>query len=66
MTNNSTLVLNAFLKLSESEKQEVLTEIENYKRKDWFEKGRMNEDLQERTKRIMGPVNSGGCPICGR
>ncbi len=66
MTNNATLVLNGFLKLTETEKQEVLTEIGNYQRKDYFEKGRMNEDLNERTKRIMGPINSGTCPACGR
>lgn len=66
MTNNVTLVLNGFFKLSEAEKQEVLTEIDNYKRKDYFEKGQMNEDLNQRTRRIMGPISSGTCPSCGR
>jgi hypothetical protein len=66
MTDNAVLVLNAFFKLSDADKKEVIIELEIYERKDWFQKGQMNEDFQERTKRIMGPVNSAGCPICGR
>lgn len=66
MTNKATLVVNAFLKLSELEKQEVIVEIDSYRRKDYLEKGRMNEDFSERTKRITGPVSSAVCQFCGK
>lgn len=66
MTNAAVIVMNAFLKLSEAEKKEVLSEIKKYDEKGYVEKGSMNEDFRERTKRIMGPLSTQTCPTCGR
>jgi len=66
MTNNSTIIFNGFLNLTGEEKKEVLQQIENYYKKETPEKRQINEEFQERTKRIMGPLSSAVCPACGK
>jgi hypothetical protein len=60
MTKKSELVFNGWLKLTESEKEEVLDEIKKYQNLGYIEKRAITE-----RKIITGPIG-GTCPCCGR
>ena len=60
MTKKSELVFNGWLKLTDSEKEEVLEEIRKYQSLNYFEKRTITE-----RKIITGPIDS-TCPCCGR
>lgn len=66
MTNQATLVLNGYMKISMQERTEVRNAIEQFERNDNSEKIRRRDSLNEQVKRIMGPTSSGYCSACGR
>ena len=66
MTNKVTVLFNAYLKLSDAEKDEFKQQLRDYDGKGSFEKGQLNERFNEQTKRIMGPTSGFTCQLCGK
>lgn len=66
MTNKVEIVFKGFIELTETEKQEFLEEVRKYMGKSYFEKGRIDEDINTNVRRILGPTSSAHCPCCGR
>lgn len=65
MTKKSEFVFNGWLNLTDSEKKEVLKEIENYIDVSDFSKRLIIEKYKKRADIITGPLGS-TCPCCGR
>jgi hypothetical protein len=66
MTNNTTVVLNGFMKLTAAEKQELIEAINGFYQKNDLQKGMMNESLSAETRKILGPTSGNVCRCCGR
>lgn len=66
MTDKATLVLNGFLKLNETEKREVVDEINNYFKADQTRKNSMCESFRRKSAGVVLGPTSGSCPCCGR
>ncbi|MBV7531334.1 hypothetical protein KW844_14630 [Chitinophaga sp. sic0106] len=64
MTEKSTKVVAGYYNLSESEKLEVIAEIQ--KERGYSEQTRTftRDDFNERTKRVTGPSSMSTCPCC--
>jgi hypothetical protein len=62
MTKNSELVFIGWLKLTDSEKEEVLEKIREFQSLTYYEKRSL---IEKETKIITGPIG-GVCPCCGR
>jgi len=65
MSRASDLVTAGFMKLTESEQQEVINEINNYLKQSLTMKKSLSESFEKRAA-VLGPKNPGGCPCCGR
>ncbi|WP_367864384.1 hypothetical protein [Pedobacter sp. WC2423] len=65
MTDKQKLVMKGLLELSESERQEIIRESQNFKTKTFSEKRSLNESL-EKAQRTIGPTSNGSCLCCGR
>lgn len=62
MTKNSELVFIGWLKLTDSEKEEILEEIRKFQSLTYHEKSSL---IEKKTEIITGPIG-GACPCCGR
>jgi uncharacterized protein YihD (DUF1040 family) len=66
MTDKTALVVHGFLKLTDSEKKEVIDELKKYYDIDSQKKIEMGAAYRvKRAGVILGPT-SGTCPCCGR
>lgn len=65
MTGKSILVANGFLKLTDEEKKEVVTEIQKYYNANPTEKRSLENSIERTAGVVLGPTH-GTCPCCGR
>lgn len=63
MTDKARRVLNGYAELSESEKEWVKIQINQYDRSSALEKSATKRSIQESV--VLGPLET-GCPCCGR
>lgn len=67
MSQSTDFVTAGFMKLSESEQQEVIRQINNYLEQGSVMKKSLTESFESRVRAaVLGPKNPGGCPCCGR
>lgn len=68
MTRNASLVFRGWLDLSQTEKNELVTEINNYIRSNPSQKSQIQSRALTETKLAFdtGPTSSSSCPCCGR
>lgn len=68
MTNKTKLALRGFFDLSQSERQEFIDKVNEFlKSPDADERRLLREGIEKQAEKIMtGPLDSGGCPCCGR
>ncbi|BBO18682.1 conserved hypothetical protein [Candidatus Brocadia pituitae] len=66
MSKASDRVIAGFMRLTESEQKEIITEITNYMRESFVRKQSLRENFEKQAGIVLGPTNPGGCPCCGR
>ena len=66
MTNKATLVMNGFLKLTPTERQEVIVEINKFLANNAAQQNSMCESFSNRTAGVTVGPTAGSCPCCGR
>jgi hypothetical protein len=65
MNNNVLLVLQGFLNLTDSEKEELVKQINKYNQT--YGKAEFKRDIGDKVKSVhLGPLGSGTCKCCGR
>lgn len=64
MTSNVKKVLKGYLRLTESERTELLQEIEKHRQATFSERTIIEKGISDAVS--LGPLSSGACPCCGR
>lgn len=64
MTSNVKKVLKGYIQLTESERTELLQEIEKYIKATFSERTIIENRVSDAVS--LGPLSSGACPCCGR
>ena len=66
MSEKATLVLRGFYNLTPSEQQDVLDEIEKYRKADYIKRTSYKQDNERDFNNIiLGPIGT-GCGFCGK
>ena len=65
MTDDAKKVLAGFARLSSSDQQQVIDEINRFLKAPSYRQKELSEQFSRSAGVIMGPVGS-GCPCCGR
>jgi hypothetical protein len=66
MSANSDRVVYGFMHLTEAERNEAVTKLNEYLNASGSEKSVLRENLQRIVKVDLGPIGQGNCPCCGR
>jgi len=59
-------VVAGYIRLSSDDQNTVITEINNYNKQDIAKKRDLKISFEKRAGISLGPLDSGGCPCCGR
>ncbi len=60
------LVLQGYTNLSANEQTQFISQLNEYIRAQEQQKRILREGFEKRSQLSLGPLDSGGCPCCGR
>lgn len=66
MSDRISIVLKGFTELTSEERIAFVKELNEYIVADYQRKVVLNEGFEKRATLSLGPINSDGCPCCGR
>jgi len=66
MSKDSDRVIAGFMRLSQTDQDTVIRELNDYLKKDYLAKRSIKESFEKRAGLDLGPLHQGGCPCCGR
>ena len=66
MSRETDRVIAGFMRLSSSDQNIVVQQINEYLEKDHSGKRELQESFERRAGLDLGPLNQGRCPCCGR